>query len=103
MSYETLLTDIRGDGALRTGLITLNRPKAMNALNDELMDELDALVAADKPAVKAPAAKAPVEKLPDLGPKVPNRPLPASPVAEKAPVEDDEEAALRALEAELPA
>ena len=82
----------------------LGQPLAADPVDDdELMDELDALVAADKPAVKAPAAKAPVEKLPDLGPKVPNRPLPASPVAEKAAVEDDEEAALRALEAELAA
>ena len=28
------------DGALTTGLITLNRPKQMNALNDALMDEM---------------------------------------------------------------
>ena len=40
MSYENILTEIRG----RVGLITLNRPKALNALNDALMDELgDAL------------------------------------------------------------
>ena len=42
MSYETLLTEVRGDGARRTLLITLNRPKALNALNDQLMDELGA-------------------------------------------------------------
>src|SRR5688500_2306630 len=42
MSYECILTDVRGDGALKTGWITLNRPKAMNALNDLLMDELGA-------------------------------------------------------------
>ncbi|HOB96768.1 MAG TPA: enoyl-CoA hydratase, partial [Aquabacterium sp.] len=40
MSYENILVDVRGDGAVRTGLITLNRPKALNALNDGLMDEL---------------------------------------------------------------
>ncbi|MFM8637041.1 MAG: enoyl-CoA hydratase-related protein, partial [Betaproteobacteria bacterium] len=40
MSYETILTDIRGTSDLKTGVITLNRPKAMNALNDQLMDEL---------------------------------------------------------------
>ena len=36
MNYENILTETRG----RVGLITLNRPKALNALNDELMDEL---------------------------------------------------------------
>ncbi len=44
MPYETLLTELRGDGACRAALITLNRPKQLNALNDALMDELgDAL------------------------------------------------------------
>ena len=40
MSYETLLTEVRGDGDRRVGLIRLNRPKQLNALNDQLMDEL---------------------------------------------------------------
>lgn len=40
MSYECILTDVRGEGDLKTGVITLNRPKQMNALNDQLMDEL---------------------------------------------------------------
>ncbi len=40
MTYQNILTEVRGDGACRTGLITLNRPKALNALNDALMDEL---------------------------------------------------------------
>ena len=40
MSYETLLTEVRGEGARKTALITLNRPKQLNALNDQLMDEL---------------------------------------------------------------
>jgi enoyl-CoA hydratase len=35
-----ILTDVRGDGPRRTALITLNRPKQLNALNDELMDQL---------------------------------------------------------------
>jgi enoyl-CoA hydratase len=40
MAYDCILTDVRGDGPLKTGWITLNRPKALNALNDTLMDEL---------------------------------------------------------------
>ena len=38
MSYETLLVETQG----RVGLITLNRPQALNALNAVLMRELDA-------------------------------------------------------------
>jgi enoyl-CoA hydratase len=38
--YENILVETRG----RVGLVTLNRPKALNALNDQLMNELgDAL------------------------------------------------------------
>ncbi len=44
MSYELILTETRG----RVGLATLNRPKAMNALNNQLVRELmDALEAFD--------------------------------------------------------
>ncbi len=43
---EHLIIDVRGDGPHRTGLITLNRPKALNALNDALMDELGAALLA---------------------------------------------------------
>lgn len=51
MTYECILTEVRGDGALQTGLITLNRPKQLNALNDVLMDELgQALLAFDADA-----------------------------------------------------
>ncbi len=40
MSYENIIVETRG----KVGLITLNRPKALNALNDALVDELgDAL------------------------------------------------------------
>jgi enoyl-CoA hydratase len=46
MTYENILVEVRGDGAVRTGLITLNRPKALNALNDGLMDELGAALKA---------------------------------------------------------
>jgi enoyl-CoA hydratase len=45
MPYELILTETRG----RVGLITLNRPQAMNALNNHLMRELmDALESFDK-------------------------------------------------------
>lgn len=36
MSYENILVEVHG----KVGLIRLNRPKALNALNDRLMDEL---------------------------------------------------------------
>lgn len=35
MDYQNILVETRG----RVGLITLHRPKALNALNDALMDE----------------------------------------------------------------
>src|SRR5512147_882515 len=45
MTYEMILTETRG----HVGLIRLNRPQAMNALNNQLMRELmDALEAFDK-------------------------------------------------------
>jgi enoyl-CoA hydratase len=44
MNYETILLEIHD----KVALITLNRPKALNALNDQLMDELGhALLAFD--------------------------------------------------------
>ena len=46
MSEALILTETRGDGGRRTGLITLNRPKQMNALNDALMDQLGAALLA---------------------------------------------------------
>jgi enoyl-CoA hydratase len=43
MSDEpVILTTLHGDGERRTALITLNRPKQLNALNDALMDALGA-------------------------------------------------------------
>lgn len=42
MSFENILTETRG----RVGLITLNRPRQLNALNDALMDELGAALLA---------------------------------------------------------
>ena len=45
MMYTSILVETRG----RVGLITLNRPQALNALNNQLMREvMDALVAFDK-------------------------------------------------------
>ncbi|HRP96674.1 MAG TPA: enoyl-CoA hydratase [Rhodocyclaceae bacterium] len=38
MSYQNILVETRD----RVGLITLNRPKALNALNDDLVDEVGA-------------------------------------------------------------
>ncbi|HEY4068327.1 MAG TPA: enoyl-CoA hydratase [Burkholderiaceae bacterium] len=46
MSFDNILIDTRGDGPRRTALITLNRPKQLNALNDALMDELGAALKA---------------------------------------------------------
>jgi enoyl-CoA hydratase len=46
MAYEHILTAVHGDGAQRTGVITLNRPKQLNALNDTLMNELGAALQA---------------------------------------------------------
>ena len=42
MSYENILVETRS----RVGLVTLNRPKQLNALNDRLMDELGAALRA---------------------------------------------------------
>jgi len=42
VNYENILVTTQG----RVGLVTLNRPKAMNALNDALMDELGAALRA---------------------------------------------------------
>ena len=37
MAYENIIAEVRG----RVGLVTLNRPKALNALNQQLIDELN--------------------------------------------------------------
>ena len=48
MSYECIITETHGEGPRKTGVVRLNRPKALNALNDQLMDELgQALLAFD--------------------------------------------------------
>ena len=46
MAYECILTDVHGAGPRRTGVVTLNRPKQLNALNDALMDDLGAALKA---------------------------------------------------------
>jgi enoyl-CoA hydratase len=46
MTYECILTDVRGNGPRRVGVVTLDRPKQFNALNDTLMDELGAALRA---------------------------------------------------------
>ena len=50
MDYECIVTEMRQNapGTLATGLVRLNRPQQLNALNDRLMDELgQALLAFD--------------------------------------------------------
>jgi enoyl-CoA hydratase len=42
MEFQHIATETRG----RVGLVTLNRPKALNALSDELMDELGSALTA---------------------------------------------------------
>jgi len=42
MTYRNIIVDTRG----RVGLVTLNRPQALNALNDDLMNELGAALLA---------------------------------------------------------
>jgi enoyl-CoA hydratase len=46
MSYECILTETRVRDERGIGIITLNRPKQLNALNDTLMDELGAALRA---------------------------------------------------------
>ena len=70
MTYQTIQTATHAD---KVGVITLNRPKQLNALNGELMDELGtALKAYDAdPAIGCmviPAAKKPLPLGPTLAP-----------------------------------
>ena len=46
MSYETILISTQGPDSRQVGIITLNRPKQLNALNDQLMNELGAALKA---------------------------------------------------------
>ena len=40
MTYEMILISTQGPDSRKVGIITLNRPKQLNALNDQLMDEM---------------------------------------------------------------
>lgn len=40
MTYEMIVTRTEGPDSRQVGIVTLNRPKQLNALNDQLMDEL---------------------------------------------------------------
>ena len=40
MNYEMIVTTTQGPDSRKVGIVTLNRPKQLNALNDQLMDEL---------------------------------------------------------------
>ena len=65
MTYEFIQTRVEGD---KVGVITLNRPKQLNALNGELMRELGhALKAfdADDEACASPGTALPIRL--DLG------------------------------------
>jgi enoyl-CoA hydratase len=46
MTYETILISTKGPDSRQVGVITLNRPKQLNALNDQLMNELGAALQA---------------------------------------------------------
>ncbi|HEY3045938.1 MAG TPA: enoyl-CoA hydratase [Polaromonas sp.] len=46
MSYEMIVTSTQGPDSRKVGIVTLNRPKQLNALNDQLMDELGAALKA---------------------------------------------------------
>jgi hypothetical protein len=46
MRYDNILIEVRGEAPLSVGVITLNRPKQFNALNDGLMDDLGAALKA---------------------------------------------------------
>lgn len=46
MTYETIITSTQGPEGRQVGVVTLNRPEQLNALNDQLMDELAAALKA---------------------------------------------------------
>ena len=46
MTFETIITSTQGPEGRQVGVVTLNRPKQLNALNDGLMNELGAALQA---------------------------------------------------------
>ncbi len=40
MTFETIITSTQGPDSRKVGIVTLNRPKQLNALNEQLMDEM---------------------------------------------------------------
>jgi hypothetical protein len=61
MAYENIIVETRG----KVGLITLNRPKALNALNDALVDELGlALDAGSRPTRPSAPWSSPARRRP---------------------------------------
>ena len=40
MTFASIITTTQGPDSRKVGIVTLNRPKQLNALNDQLMDEL---------------------------------------------------------------
>ena len=46
MTFETIITSTQGPVGRQVGVVTLNRPKQLNALNDQLMDEMGAALKA---------------------------------------------------------
>jgi hypothetical protein len=57
-----ILVETAGDLPRRTGLVTLNRPKQMNALNDALMDQLGAALLASMRTTASAASSSPAAK-----------------------------------------
>jgi hypothetical protein len=60
MTYVNITAEVRG----KVGLITLNRPKQLNALNDDLMDELGAHSAASRPTRTSARSSSPARTRP---------------------------------------
>ena len=65
MPYETLLLDRDASVAI----VSLNRPKALNALNRQLLEELDDVIASvgADPSIRATAGQSVFERLETLG------------------------------------
>ena len=58
MSYENILVETKG----RVGIIRLNRPQALNALNAALIAELHRAIAASRPTTTSAASSSPASE-----------------------------------------